>query len=311
MNIIQGFSDNLHIPDAYLSIGVFDGVHIGHQAVLKTLIDDARRQNGTSCVITFHPHPLRLLRPNDAPPQITSTGHKMQLLASLGIDYCFVLKFDTQLAHLDPEEFINTLLLRHFTIREICVGYDCTFGKDKAGTLDLLVKTSSVHNFVVKQINPVKIDTIVVSSSMIRRLIIAGELDLVEIMCGRKYSLWGTVIKGDTIGRKIGYPTANLDPHHEAIPPSGVYIVQIRMEGATYPGIMNIGYRPTFFERQDLKEVIEVHILDFDNQLYNKEMEVIFVKKLREERRFSNTNLLIRQIQQDELETRRYFGLIQ
>ncbi len=309
MEIIQGFSTTTFIDNAYISIGIYDGVHTGHQAVLKTLVNDARAGNGVSCIITFHPHPVRVLRMGyNPPPQITSTVHKMRLLAQLGIDYCFIIEFNNRFAKISPETFFESILATHFNIKELCVGYDCSFGKDKSGSLNLLRKMSKERDFILKVIDPVKIDDIVVSSSMIRKLIIAGELELVKLMTGRPYSLWGTVVAGNTFGRKIGYPTANLDPHHEALPPSGVYIVNVQLEGKSYQGLMNIGYRPTFFDKYGYEEIIEVHILDFNKNIYGKDMEIIFLKKIRDEKRFSTTQSLIRQIKQDEREAKKYFG---
>lgn len=306
MIVFQGFPPDIHIHNAFLSIGVFDGVHLGHQKVLKELISDARTAGGTTAVITFHPHPMRVLQPENAPPQLACTGHKMRLLESLGIENCFVVQFDEQFASLSHEAFFKTLLLPHFDIAEICVGYDCTFGRGKQGTLQFLRQMSKTHNFTVKQVGAVTVDDLVVSSTCIRKLVIAGEFELVEEMLGRPYSLLGTVTTGETIGRKIGYPTANIDPHHEAIPPSGVYVVKVLLGSEMFYGMLNIGYRPTFQPQSELKETIEVHILDFDRDIYRQDIELVFVKKIREERRYPSTDSLVRQIQEDERITREW-----
>lgn len=305
MKIIQGFSYPAKLKNAYLTIGVYDGVHKGHSYVLSTLVKDAVKGNGKSVVVTFHPHPLRVLMPEFAPPHITSTGHKMRLLEQLGIDYCFVINFDTVFSKISPESFLNDYLIKHFDIKEICVGYDSAFGHEKQGNLDLLISLGKKHNFIVNHIPPLEIDGVIVSSTHIRKLIIAGEFELVELMLGRPYSLFGTVVQGDTIGREIGYPTANIDPHHEAIPPSGVYVVKVFLNTKKYVGILNIGYKPTFKEKNNFIETIEVHILDFNIDIYGKDIEIVFLKKLRDERRFASTKQLIEQIKIDEQNARK------
>ncbi|MDX9701718.1 MAG: bifunctional riboflavin kinase/FAD synthetase [Candidatus Auribacterota bacterium] len=306
MNVIQGFPNDIPLKNAFITIGVYDGVHVGHQKVLNTLIADARAVGGCTAVITFHPHPMRVLNPDYAPPQITCTGHKMRLMEQMGIDNCYVIHFDAQFATLTHEQFFNDLILPNFCVREICVGYDASFGRNKEGTLAFLCDISAKHGFIVKQVDAVTVDDLVVSSTCIRKLVIAGEFELVEEMLGRPYSLLGTVVTGQTLGRQIGYPTANLDPHHEAIPPSGVYIVKIHIAGETFFGMLNIGYRPTFEPADGLRESIEVHILDFSRDIYNQDMEIVLLKKLRDERRFPNADALIQQIQHDEFVTREY-----
>ena len=306
MKIIQGFSYPGKLKNVYLTIGVYDGVHKGHKHVLSTLVKDAVEGGGKSVVITFHPHPLRVLMPEYAPAHITSTGHKMRLLEQIGVDYCFVLHFDNDFAKLSPESFFNDCLMKYFGIKEICVGYDSAFGHNKKGDLDLLVSLGEKNNFRVKHIEPLKIDGLIVSSTHIRKLVVAGEFELVEFMLGRPYSLFGTVVKGDTIGRAIGYPTANVDPHHEAIPPSGVYVVNVFLDKKKYAGILNIGYKPTFKENNNLVETIEVHILDFQDDIYGEDLEIIFLKRLRSERRFDSTKELIQQINKDEQEARKF-----
>jgi len=306
MEIIRGFTEDNYLENVFLTIGVFDGVHIGHQKVLKTLLRDSSTQKGNTVVVTFHPHPLRVLQPKHYPPQITCTGHKLRLLADMGVDYCYLVSFDEQFAELSPEQFVG-LLCKQFDIKEICLGYDSSFGKDGKGTLDYLSRLGSDKNFSVKKVGPEKMDDLIISSTLIRKLVIFGEFDPVSIMLGRKYSLWGTVVEGYTVGREIGYPTANIDPHHEAIPPSGVYIVEAILADKKYPGILNIGLRPTFLDRNDLKETVEVHLLGFDQNIYDQDMEIIFIKKIRDEKRFPDRDSLVAQIELDEKKARDYF----
>ncbi len=306
MNIVQGIVNTAPLENAFITIGVFDGVHVGHQKVLNTLIEDAKAAGGTTVVITFHPHPMRVLNPEYAPPQITCTGHKMRLLEEVGVENCYVVPFDANFALLTHEQFFSEYVLPNFCVREICVGYDASFGRNKAGTLEFLCDMGEQRGFTVKQVEPVTIDDLIVSSTCIRKLVVAGEFDLIKEMLGRPYSIMGTVVTGMTIGRQIGYPTANLDPHHEAIPPSGVYIVQVRIAGETHFGMLNIGFRPTFDAMDDMQESVEVHILDFARDIYKQDMEVVILRKLRDERRFLNSDALIQQIQHDEFVTREY-----
>ncbi|MEW6536350.1 MAG: bifunctional riboflavin kinase/FAD synthetase [Candidatus Auribacterota bacterium] len=308
MIIIKTLPLEKPIQSAYVTLGVFDGVHVGHKKVIETLVSDAQSNSGKSVVITFDPHPREILEPYSAPPLLTSTAHKLNLFAQLGVDYCIIIPFTQEFAQLSPGKFINQYLLKNVEIAEICVGYDSSFGKNKTGTLNMLRTLGIEKGFSVKDIPPVKVDDLIVSSTMVRQLAIAGELESVEAMLDRKYSLWGTVVSGDTIGRKIGYPTANIDPHHEAIPPSGVYITEVKIDGLTYQGIMNIGYRPTFFQGPALKSTVEVHLLDFTRDIYGKDIEIIFLKKIREERRYPTQALLIEQIQRDEQKARKYFN---
>ncbi len=307
MKTITGLNTDKLIKNTFLTIGVYDGIHIGHRLILETLVNDARINNGNSVVITFHPHPMRLLLPEYCPPLITSTGHKLDLLENIGIDFCFIIPFTKEFSETSAEDFLENNLFNNFKITEICIGHDFSFGKDKKGNMNLLFELSKKNDFYLKKIPPVKLDDLIVSSTLIRKLIIAGELELVELMLKRKYSLWGTVVEGYTIGRKIGYPTANIDPHHEAIPPSGVYIVKIILDGKKYNGILNIGLRPTFSVSDDLKETIEVHIFDFNENIYKKNIEVVFLKKIREEKRYPNTESLIKQIKLDEIQAKKYF----
>ncbi len=306
MKIIRGFTEDLFLDNVFLTIGVFDGVHVGHKRVLKALLRDSSNQKGNTVVLTFHPHPLRVLQPRNYPPQITCTGHKLQLLADMGVDYCFLISFDEKFARLSPEQFV-AMLCKQFEIKQISLGYDSSFGKDGKGTLDYLTRIGTEKHFLVKKVGPERMDDLIISSTLIRKLVISGEFDPVSVMLGRKYSLWGTVVTGETVGREIGYPTANIDPHHEAIPPSGVYIVEAILSDKKYPGILNIGHRPTFSGRNSLKETVEVHLLDFDQDIYGQDMEIIFIKKIRDEKRFPDRDSLVTQIRLDEKNSRDYF----
>lgn len=308
MKVIKNIPIETPLENVFFTLGVFDGLHIGHQAVLRMLTRDAQQAGGTSVVMTFEPHPLRILEPRFAPPQLTCLEHKINLIKQFNVDYLFVIDFHQEFAQLSPGQFLNEYLFKNFSIAEICVGYDSAFGKNKLGTLSMLHVLGREKNFIVKNIAPIKIDDLIVSSTIIRQLVIAGELELVEVMLGRRYSIWGTVVKGATIGRKIGFPTANINPHHEAIPPSGVYVAQVKIDGVPYQSIMNIGYRPTFYSSMDIENTIEVHILDFNNDIYGAELEVIFLEKIREERRYPTQQKLIEQIRDDEEYARRYFA---
>jgi riboflavin kinase/FMN adenylyltransferase len=324
MKIIHTFEELAAIQrPVSLAIGVFDGVHLGHQRVIGQARDDARQHNAASVVLTFDPHPARILRPEQAPPLLTSTGHKLRIIETLGVDACLVLPFDKQFASITATAFLELLVANTHRLREICVGTRFRFGHDRTGDIRLIEQFAAVHGFNPREIKSVKAGDDSISSTAIRDHIRHGNLDRAAAMLGRPYSILGTVEKGDGIGHQLGYPTANLNPHSEAFPPDGVYAAHIRIvERAsrpliptangrdarsttqTYAGVLNLGRRPTF-EGRSHNRVLEVHIFDFDQQIYGEEIEVIFHTKLRGEQKFSSVDELKKQIVADIAAARR------
>src|SRR6267143_1988602 len=247
MKILQSISElaGLRGP-ILLAIGVFDGVHRGHQAVISTSAEHARMAKGSPVVVTFDPHPMKVLRPNDAPHLLTATQHKIKLIRNLGVRHLLVIKFDKAFAATAPEDFVQQLVTHSKPLREICVGHEWSFGKGRRGNLALLRKLGAQFDFEVVGIPPVTLGNgELVSSTAIRHAVEAGDLAKAAEMLGREYTILGTVVRGDDLGKKIGFPTANLSAHSEQFPPNGVYFAEARLDGVVYPGVVNLGYRPT------------------------------------------------------------------
>jgi riboflavin kinase/FMN adenylyltransferase len=299
METLRSISELAHLPGPiFLAIGVFDGVHLGHQSVISTSTSHARSADGTPVVITFDPHPLKVLRPHNAPHLLTATQHKIGLIRDLGVEHLLVITFDKNFAATSPETFIEQLVMHSNPLGEICVGHEWSFGKDRRGNLDLLKKLGAQFNFNVVAIPPVKMDGAVVSSTAIRQAVEKGDLATAAAMLGRDYTILGTVVAGGKIGKKLGYPTANLSAHSEQFPPNGVYFAEATLDGALYPGVVNLGYRPTVSSGKS-ERILEIHLLDFDREIYGKDLEVRFVSYLRPEKKFENVDALVRQIEFD------------
>jgi riboflavin kinase / FMN adenylyltransferase len=299
METLRSISELAHLPGPiFLAIGVFDGVHLGHQSVISTSTSDARSADGTPVVITFDPHPLKVLRTHNAPHLLTATQHKIGLIRDLGVEHLLVIRFDKNFAATPPENFIEQLVTHSNPLGEICVGHEWSFGKDRRGNLDLLEKLGAQFNFNVVAIPPVKVDGAVVSSTAIRRAVEKGDLATAAAMLGRDYTILGTVVPGGKIGKKLGYPTANLSTHSEQFPPNGVYFAEATLDGVVYPGVVNLGYRPTVSSGKS-ERILEIHLLDFDREIYGKDLEVRFVRYLRPEKKFENVDALVRQIEFD------------
>ncbi len=287
----------LHGP-LYLAIGVFDGVHLGHQAVISAATNHARTAQGTPVVMTFDPHPLKVLRPQHAPHLLTATQHKIALIRNLGVEHLLVINFDKKFAATSPEKFVEELVDHSRPLREICVGHEWSFGKDRRGNLDLLKELGPRFDFSVVGVSPVLINGKVVSSTAIRQAVENGDFAKAAEMLGRDYTILGTVTHGDNLGKKIGFPTANLSAHSEQFPPNGVYLAEAWINGVLYHGVINLGYRPTVSSGKS-ERVLEIYLLDFDRDIYGEDVEVRFVRYLRPERKFDNMESLAQQIQLD------------
>ena len=304
MKTLHSISQLTHLHGSiFLAIGVFDGVHLGHQAVISTSTSHARSADGTPVVITFDPHPLKVLRPRNAPHLLTATQHKIALIRDLGVEHLLVINFDKKFAATPPENFIEQLVIHSRPLREICVGHEWSFGKDRRGNLDLLKKLGAQFDFDVVGIPPVKVNGAVVSSTAIRQAVEKGNFAKAAAMLGRDYTILGTVKAGDKLGKKLGYPTANLSAHSEQFPPNGVYLVEARIQGVFYHGVVNLGYRPTISSGKS-ERVLEIYLLDFDRDIYGENVEVRFVRYLRPERKFDSLEALVGQIELDVRQAR-------
>ena len=305
MQILRSIPELSRLPGpVFLAIGVFDGVHCGHQAVISTSAEHARSANGTPVVVTFDPHPMKVLRPKQAPHLLTATQHKIRLIRDLGVQHLLIIKFDQAFAATPPEDFVHQLVTHSKPLREICVGHEWSFGKGRRGNLALLRKLGAQSDFDVVGIPAVTLENgEVVSSTAIRHAIEAGDLVKAAEMLGRQYTILGTVVRGENLGKKIGFPTANLSAHSEQFPPNGVYFAQATLNGTIYPGVVNLGHRPTV-SSDKAERVLEIYLLDFDHNIYGKDIEVRFVQYLRPEQKFENLDALIRQIELDVQQAR-------
>ncbi len=287
----------------FLAIGVFDGVHLGHKAVIRTSAEHATEVGGTPVVVTFDPHPAKVLRPEKAPHLLTATQHKIALIRNLGVAHLLVLSFDQQFAATAPEEFVRELVRQANPLREICVGHEWSFGKGRAGNLALLKELGAQHDFNVVGIKPVTVDGTVVSSTEIRRAVEYGDFVKAASMLGREYTILGTVKAGAHLGRQLGFPTANLSAHSEQFPPNGVYIAEARWNSTTYRGVANLGYRPTVAAAKP-ERLLELHLFDLNQEIYGEDLEVRFVRYLRSEKKFDSLEELSEQIARDVDEAR-------
>ena len=306
MEILHSISDLAALPGPlFLAIGVFDGVHRGHQAVISTSADHARAAaNGTPVVVTFDPHPEKVLRPEGAPHLLSATQHKIALIRNLGVRHLLIINFDTQFAATEPEDFVQQLVENSKSLREICVGHQWAFGKHRRGNLDLLKKLGEKSNFQVVGVPAVKANGEVVSSTAIRQAIENGNFAKAAAMLGREYTILGTVVRGDDLGKKIGFPTANLSAHSEQFPPNGVYAAEAKIDKELHRGVINLGVRPTVSSGKT-ERVLEIHVFDFDRDIYGHDVEVRFLKFLRPEKKFKNLDALVQQIRQDVEQARK------
>jgi riboflavin kinase/FMN adenylyltransferase len=301
MEILRAIDDLRRLSGPiYLAIGVFDGVHLGHQAVIRSAVESARgEKGGVAVVVTFDPHPIRVLRPENAPRLLTATRHKIELLKRLlGADHLLVVPFDEGFSRWPGERFIDALSDACRPLRQISVGAEWGFGYQRSGNLELLKKLGVKHGFDVCGVSSVSVDGEVVSSSAIRVAVQEGDFERASVLLGREYSVLGTVIEGQKLGRTIGFPTANLTVHNEEFPPQGVYAVRVSLEGRELLGVGNLGYRPTV-SGEALKRMLEVHLFDCDSDLYGRDMEVFFTRYLRAEKKFESLDALKEQIERD------------
>ena len=282
--------------ETVLTIGVFDGVHLGHKALLSEIKAQAKQSDSLSCVVTFRYHPDELLSPNKSLPYLTSLNQRVKLLKAEGIDLVVMLTFNTELAALEARDFIN-LLKKHLKMRGLVVGPDFALGKGRQGNIEYLRQVGQEMGFTVTTVPPVQVNRETVSSTAIRHALADGNMKRVENFAGRYFSFTGKVVQGEQRGRKLGFPTANLDVHpRQALPPFGIYATLAHIGGKTYQSVTNIGIRPTFTEG---RRTIEVYILDFDKDIYGKELKVDFIEKLRDEKKFSSADELIKQMAED------------
>ncbi|WP_439182044.1 bifunctional riboflavin kinase/FAD synthetase [Carboxylicivirga taeanensis] len=289
-----------------ITIGMFDGVHTGHRVLLGRLTEKAKEVDGESVVITFWPHPRMVLKQDaDKLRFLTSPEERTKLFGQLGIDHLVLIPFSLELANLTAEEFIQQILIDKLGIYHLMVGYNHRFGKGRQHSYDEYQTFARQYNFQISMVEAVLTDGMQTSSTDIRTHLLAGQMQAANKILGYRYTVSGRVVGGQQLGRRIGYPTANIEVEepHKLIPPDGVYAVKVRVEGKDYGGMLNIGYRPTVNHNVDHRS-LEVHIFDFNHDIYSEEVELQFISRVRDEQKFTNVDELIAQLKKDEVTIR-------
>lgn len=311
MKIHYDIEEFKSIKNPVLTIGTFDGVHVGHQKIIEKMQEIARKTGGETVIFTFYPHPRMVINPTNHGIQlIQSQQEKLEKLASLGIDNVIIYPFTTAFSEITASEFVSDLLINKLNIHTIIVGYDHQFGKNREGNLAYLEEKGKELGFNVIEIPAHEINTVNVSSTKIRQALVHGDIEIANHYLNGSFEIWGKVIHGNKLGRTIGFPTANIgvDDILKIVPGRGVYAVSIKIEGnKTLFGMMNIGVRPTV--NQELKETIEVNIFDFKEDIYDKSVRICLHKRIRNEQKFDGLDSLIDQLQHDEITVRSYFNL--
>lgn len=308
--------------DGILALGTFDGVHLGHQKVIKSLKRRAKDLEKKSIVLTFDMHPLKTIDPVKCPPLLTPKEEKINLIQNLGVDILILANFNRRFSSLSPEKFIKDILIDRLGIEEVFAGTDFAFGRGATGDIVFLKKKSREYGFGVKIIPPEKVGKSTISSTKIRELIKEGRVKKAALLLGRPYTLYGRVVHGESRGRELGYPTANIRPHYEMIPSDGVYLGRIRVRGRDWDGLLNIGVQPTFHKglgrvrkgeqgvARGQKRVIEAYIFDFHQRIYGRDIKVSFLEKIRDEIAFKSPEALKAQIRKDIAKARKILHFI-
>jgi riboflavin kinase/FMN adenylyltransferase len=304
MNIIRAATELGGGKKVCLAIGFFDGVHLGHQQIIRQTISDARQHDALALVVTFDKHPNSIVAPEKVPPLIYSLPQKLRAIESLGVDALLLIQFDQKFSEQPGEVFIHSLVCELGKIHSICVGADFVFGNKRSGDVALLKKLGGELNFFVHGLAAVSLDGEIVSSTRIRETIGAGNLDSASQMLGRPYAISGKVVAGDKLGRTLNFPTANLEVTGRLLPSNGVYSAVTKLNGQFYHAALNIGFRPTIaLAKPQLR--VEAHLLDFRGDLYGVELDLEIGKKLRDEQKFSSVKELQEQINRDVLNVRK------
>lgn len=300
MNIFRNIDEIRYDKQTVLTLGTFDGIHLGHQQIIKRVIECSEENNLRNIVITFHPHPRKVINPELQLKILTTTEEQINILEKLGVQNLFIVNFTKEFAELTPEEFVKNYLVDKIGISRIVIGYDHHFGKGRGGDVEFLKASGKKYDFEILQIQPFLIDDEPVSSTKIRNALESDEIKRVNKMLGRTYSFSGVVVEGDKRGRELGYPTANIKISDEdkMLPQIGIYAVLVELDGIEYKALLSIGKRPTFYN--DGKVIPEVYIYDFNNDIYGKEIKVNLIEKLRGEEKFNSAEELIKQMNIDK-----------
>ena len=299
MRIFDNLKSYSSGKESILTIGTFDGVHIGHNKILKRLIQDSKKNNLSSLVMTFFPHPRMILNKSHEIKMIDTIDEKINLLEKTGLDNLIIHPFDNNFSKIRAKEFVEEILVKKLKIKEIIIGYDHKFGKDREASVEDLKKFGKDYMFTVKEIPAQEIDSIAISSTKIRNAILNGEIEKCNKFLGRNFILTGKVVYGDGLGKKIDFPTANIEikETYKIIPKNGVYLVKTKINSNTYFGMMNIGIRPTV---GGTNKSLEIHFFNFKDNIYGKNVSIEIIKKIRDEEKFSSIDQLKIQLKKDE-----------
>jgi riboflavin kinase/FMN adenylyltransferase len=300
-----------HLPlfeNVILTIGNYDGVHYGHQQIIRRIIDLAKAHGTESVLLTFHPHPRLVLQPNFDLKLITTIDEKVKLLESHGLDHIVICPFSPEFAAIPAELYVKDILVKHFMPKMIVIGYDHKFGNGRSGDIQLLKKLTTDFNYEVEEISKQTIDDISVSSSKVRNYLLQGNIEQANELLVHPFSLSGKVVDGEKVGRTLGFPTANIriESPHKLIPANGVYAISSVIDGQSYNGLLSIGRKPTFGEGYEL--FIEAYFFDFNRDIYGYFLDITLIAKIREEAKFESTEALIAQMNKDvSLAKQHYF----
>lgn len=311
MNVYRSLDQLPAFENAVVTIGTFDGVHEGHQAIIRSIVAEAKNLSGESVIITFHPHPRNVIRPENQLYCLSSIPEKLELLESLGVHNVVVVPFSREFSEMEATAYVEDFLIARFHPKVIVIGYDHRFGRDRKGDIHLLKEIAHRHGIQVDEIGAKEIQDMTISSTRIRQNLELGQIEVANTLLGYAYPFSGIVVRGDGMGRQLGYPTANIrmEDEQKLIPGNGIYAVRIRISGENKwrNGMMSIGTRPTF-DGQDRR--IEVHLLDYQGDLYGSRLTVELLAHLRSEKKFDSPEDLIAAMQQDEVNTRQYLSTL-
>jgi riboflavin kinase/FMN adenylyltransferase len=300
MEVIFGLNKNLMGKKSVLTVGTFDGIHLGHREIIRELMTIAKKNDFTSSLLTFEPHPKTVVQ--DSPHRVkllTTLEEKLQILQDIGLERVIIAKFTREFSEMNYKTFVEEILLQRLRAACIIIGYDHSFGRNRAGNFRELENLSNIYSFKLQEVGPFKIGNQTVSSTRIRNYIDEGDMENANKMLGHYYSLDGIVIKGEGRGQRLSFPTANLmiENQNKLTPKEGVYVVQCEVLGKSYRGMANIGYKPTF---GGVSRTVEVHIFDFSDDIYGEKITTQFIQRLRDEVKFSNEKQLINQLNLDK-----------
>ena len=299
MRVITNINDFKLDRGSCVAIGVFDGMHKAHRLIISSALKMARGMRVAAVVLTFWPHP-------QGKPSLNSLSRRLRMIEELGVDVCVVIRFDRKFAGVSRDDFVKNILVGRLNARAVFIGNNFRFGKNQKGDVRFLEKASREYGFIVKAFKVLKIGNADISSTLIRGLISAGKLKQAEKILTRPVSILGTVIEGESLAAKLGFPTANIEAHHEILPPPGIYSVRIILDKKEYPGVCYIGSSPTFFGKNK-KQSIEAHIFNFKKNIYGRDLEIQFIRKIRDESRFSSPQNLVKQVKKDIIKAKSFF----